>query len=381
MTSVASQNPFDLLEDDAEEVDIIVEGNRQETTSTSTTTEPPVIKPKVDRSRASRTEARIRHEYPQRGGFKNAPSPRNNNNINNNNDTRNEEPRSAPRDRNVGPRLAGRRDREEGGNEFPSRTSRGARAGELVLEESYDSEKKESQGWGNATNPYAEGGAESEVWNANEQDNTQKSGERGWSDNAKDEQTNATGGEDNAGGGSEWNTETPAEGGTWAANDETGEATTQNWNVDKETNQENSGAITGDLSEAPPAAEEVVKTLDEYLAEKKQKASSIALPEIRKPNEGIDDPKWKDAVPLQKEEEDDFLFVGKEQSIKLKSKKSLKTKNFLDIDQTFVEKPGGGCHDSATTDTDTHDRDDYKVYNLPNSYSTNPDFSYPAELQ
>ncbi|CAG8660511.1 1340_t:CDS:2, partial [Ambispora gerdemannii] len=313
MTSVASLNPFELLEDDAEEVDIIVEGNRQEPTSTSAT-ESPVIKHKVDRSRASRIEARIRHEYPQRGGFnKSAPPPRNSNNVNNNNssDARIEEPRSALRDRNVGPRLAGRRDREEGGSEFPSRTPRGARAGEHLLFS--DSEKKE-QAWGNATNSYTDGGAENETWNANEKSGDAPGGS--WGGNAK-EDTNATGGDDkNAGGGSEWNTETPAEGGAtnWDTND--GVADTTNWKetkFDTETNQDNSGAAAaGDLSEtAPPVAEEVVKTLDEYLAEKKQKATSIALPEIRKPNEGVDDPKWKDAVPLQKEEEEDFLFVGK----------------------------------------------------------------------
>jgi plasminogen activator inhibitor 1 RNA-binding protein len=55
--------------------------------------------------------------------------------------------------------------------------------------------------------------------------------------------------------------------------------------------------------------EEQTKTLDEYLASKKQAAAS-ALPEPRKPNEGSDDAKWKDAVALEKPEEEDF-FGGK----------------------------------------------------------------------
>ena len=59
MTSVASQNTFGILAD--------VEDQTQETAS-ELSKEEVVVSKKVDRSRASKTEARIRHDYPQRGG-------------------------------------------------------------------------------------------------------------------------------------------------------------------------------------------------------------------------------------------------------------------------------------------------------------------------
>lgn len=60
--------------------------------------------------------------------------------------------------------------------------------------------------------------------------------------------------------------------------------------------------------------EEQTKTLDEYLAAKKA-AAAAALPELRKANEGADDSKWKDAVALEKQEEEDF-FGGKVNTIR-----------------------------------------------------------------
>lgn len=54
--------------------------------------------------------------------------------------------------------------------------------------------------------------------------------------------------------------------------------------------------------------EENTKTLEEYLAEKKN-TQSLRRNEARKANEGADDGQWKDAVVLEKEE--DVFFVGK----------------------------------------------------------------------
>ena len=45
-------------------------------------------------------------------------------------------------------------------------------------------------------------------------------------------------------------------------------------------------------------------------AEKAQKSLDISLPESRKPNEGADDSLWKDAVPLENDDEEEFLFAG-----------------------------------------------------------------------
>lgn len=66
MASVASRNLFDLLNDNEEDAEPVVPEKEQ------TPKEVQVVK-KVDRSRATPKEARIRHEYPQRGGFKAPP--------------------------------------------------------------------------------------------------------------------------------------------------------------------------------------------------------------------------------------------------------------------------------------------------------------------
>jgi len=75
--------------------------------------------------------------------------------------------------------------------------------------------------------------------------------------------------------------------------------------------------------------EENTKTLDEYLAEKKN-GQTFRLSDARKANEGVDDGQWKGAVVLEKE--DDVFFVGKETESKLKIKNK-KEKVFLEIDQ------------------------------------------------
>jgi hypothetical protein len=58
-------------------------------------------------------------------------------------------------------------------------------------------------------------------------------------------------------------------------------------------------------------SDEYNKTFDEYLAEKAQKSLDISIPKARKPNEGVDDSQWKNAVPFEKANDDDFLFTGK----------------------------------------------------------------------
>lgn len=72
-----------------------------------------------------------------------------------------------------------------------------------------------------------------------------------------------------------------------------------------------------------------------------KKAAARDLPEARKPNEGADDAKWKDAVALEKPEEEDF-FGGKGQALKQKNK-TKKEKVHVEIEQRFVEenKRGG----------------------------------------
>lgn len=80
------------------------------------------------------------------------------------------------------------------------------------------------------------------------------------------------------------------------------------WNGDEGAKNEDTAA---NESTPAPEPEENQKTLDEYRAEKAQKLLDITLPEARKPNEGVDDSQWKDAVPLEKDEDEDFIFAGK----------------------------------------------------------------------
>lgn len=71
MASVASRNPFDLLGEGTDPETAVKELEPAKE-------QPVVVQKKVDRSRASPKEARIRHEYPQRGGHKPSASNRNN---------------------------------------------------------------------------------------------------------------------------------------------------------------------------------------------------------------------------------------------------------------------------------------------------------------
>ncbi|CAO3658192.1 unnamed protein product [Rhizopus stolonifer] len=75
--------------------------------------------------------------------------------------------------------------------------------------------------------------------------------------------------------------------------------------------------------------EDNTKTFDQYLQEKKQ----LNVPSLqpRKANEGSDGNEWKDAVALQKEE--DNYFVGKEDANSKSKSKSKKGKVYLEIDQ------------------------------------------------
>ncbi|CAG8435928.1 13411_t:CDS:2 [Rhizophagus irregularis] len=345
MASVASRNPFDLLGEstDPEAVAKEVEQSKEQ---------PVVIPKKVDRSRASPKEARIRHEYPQRGGHKPSASNRNNE------DTRS----GAPRDRNVGPRLSRREEGGGGGgggDYHPTRTPRGARpsdrsrgGGIAEQEDSDDSEKKENQGWGKPTEtPWDNNTAtENPSWNAEPSDanassswgdNANDANAGNWGDNKTTEENNdwsagvAVPEESNTTTNDSWNNSAEkTENSSWEQQPETNDA----WNGDEAAKNEDTAA---NESTPAPEPEENQKTLDEYRAEKAQKLLDITLPEARKPNEGVDDSQWKDAVPLEKDEEDDFLFTGKEQSYRLKNKKN-KSKNFVEITQTFERHGGGG---------------------------------------
>ncbi|CAL1695924.1 unnamed protein product [Somion occarium] len=83
-------------------------------------------------------------------------------------------------------------------------------------------------------------------------------------------------------------------------------------------------------------------TLDQYL--KKQTESKLEIVpklEVRKPNEG-DESIWKDAVVVgKKEEEEGAYFVGKSKTAAPKPRAKKEEKVFLEIDARF-ERPRGG---------------------------------------
>lgn len=58
-------------------------------------------------------------------------------------------------------------------------------------------------------------------------------------------------------------------------------------------------------------AEPEFKTLDEYLASRPNLDERFRRKEARAANEGVDESQWKDAVPLQRNKEDDVYYGGK----------------------------------------------------------------------
>jgi plasminogen activator inhibitor 1 RNA-binding protein len=87
---------------------------------------------------------------------------------------------------------------------------------------------------------------------------------------------------------------------------------------------------------SPAEPEEVVKTLDEYLAEKANKGLKVSLPEARKANDA-DEAAFKGTVAFAKEELQDF-YVSKETKTVKKTEKVRKEKVFVEIEQRFQEK-------------------------------------------
>ncbi|KAI8976271.1 hypothetical protein BDB01DRAFT_879387 [Pilobolus umbonatus] len=79
-----------------------------------------------------------------------------------------------------------------------------------------------------------------------------------------------------------------------------------------------------------------VKTLDEYLAEKANKALKVSRPEARKANDD-DSSAFKGAVALEKESHEDY-FVSKTVKSTKKTEKTRKEKVFVEIEQRFEDK-------------------------------------------
>jgi plasminogen activator inhibitor 1 RNA-binding protein len=267
MTSVASRNLFEVLAEEGEDFDVEQVSNDTKSKKTEknnkakkapNANETTTTKPAADKSRARPQEARIKRDYPQRGGVKTI-SPR---------ELAKEgfAPEEKRKERN--PTRAsngfrgGRSVRGGRGREYDRHSGTGIR----------DTQKKVNQGWGQPT---------------------------------------------------EWEEGSPAE--------ET--KTENNENPEVKVEEDNAAPVE------PPKPEPVVKTLEEYLAERSQTAKSLSAQPTRKPNEGMDDSKWKDGVVLQKKEED--FYAGKAQSSKSsKVKKEKPVKMVVEIEQRFNSERG-----------------------------------------
>ncbi|EPZ33912.1 hypothetical protein O9G_002475 [Rozella allomycis CSF55] len=91
--------------------------------------------------------------------------------------------------------------------------------------------------------------------------------------------------------------------------------------------EENVQTPEPEIPEEPKVEEPPKKTIDEYYAEKQK--VNVALPPPRKANDGKFDPKWKDAVVFEREDE---VFLATEEKTKARKTKAKAAKQFIEID-------------------------------------------------
>ncbi|KAK3817261.1 MAG: hypothetical protein J3Q66DRAFT_339393 [Benniella sp.] len=97
-----------------------------------------------------------------------------------------------------------------------------------------------------------------------------------------------------------------------------------------------SAVETAPATPEPVEPEEVVKTLDDYLAEKTAKSAKISLPEARTANAGADNSQWKNAQVLETREAEDFIKMSKETVAKTRKGKKEKVL-ITDLEIRFTE--------------------------------------------
>ncbi|KAI8147874.1 hypothetical protein BJV82DRAFT_593720 [Fennellomyces sp. T-0311] len=122
-----------------------------------------------------------------------------------------------------------------------------------------------------------------------------------------------------------------------------GRPETAQWDAAHDTLSPDDPAAEGQAgSGTATPAEPDYKTLEEYQANQQaQRDSRFKLPEARQANEGADDSQWKNAVPLNRNKDDDVYFSGKEVSAKTKNK-SKKEKVYIDIEHPPHRPAGRG---------------------------------------
>ncbi|KAG9079070.1 hypothetical protein FS749_008857 [Ceratobasidium sp. UAMH 11750] len=97
--------------------------------------------------------------------------------------------------------------------------------------------------------------------------------------------------------------------------------------------------------------EDNTMTLTEYLAKKKASEAVPSKPEGRAANEGADNSLWKDAVQLQRDEDEDNYYVGKTKTAH-KARARKEEKVIIEIDARFAppERSGRGRGDRGRGD-------------------------------
>ncbi|KAK4155182.1 hypothetical protein C8A00DRAFT_13749, partial [Chaetomidium leptoderma] len=101
-----------------------------------------------------------------------------------------------------------------------------------------------------------------------------------------------------------------------------------------EQKAEGEAAAEGDAREEE--AEDKHISYDQYLAQQAEKKLALeAELQTRKPNEGINDDKWKDFAPIPKKEEEEELFPAS--GGKAKRERERKTKQFVELENRYIE--------------------------------------------
>ncbi|KAL2181210.1 uncharacterized protein P884DRAFT_677 [Thermothelomyces heterothallicus CBS 202.75] len=96
----------------------------------------------------------------------------------------------------------------------------------------------------------------------------------------------------------------------------------------------------GEAETKEEGPEEKQMTYDQYLAQLEEKKVDAEL-RVRKPNEGVNDSKWKDFTPLKRDENEDYVpGTGG----KTKRERERKAKQYIEIDNRYKEpeRPRGG---------------------------------------
>ncbi|KAF9056209.1 hypothetical protein BJ165DRAFT_1522149 [Panaeolus papilionaceus] len=95
--------------------------------------------------------------------------------------------------------------------------------------------------------------------------------------------------------------------------------------------------------EREPEEEDNTLTLDQYLAQQKEKESAIPkIDNTRKANEGAEGDIWKGAVALSKNEEEEAYYAGKTKNAPKGRTTEKKEKVFIEIDARFERPDRGG---------------------------------------